>query len=288
MAFATPTAIAQTSPAQTAAAATTADAAYVPTLTFDVASIRESKPDSQAGFIVGGANSAHSSLLNYTNVNIEFLLEDAYGRDPHQISGLPDWGSGQSTLFNVQAKSDHSVDEKLARLDEKDARLEKQHMMQMLLAERFNLKVHWETKEGPVYDLVVSKGGSKLHAPGSMPPKAEELKWLGDSKEPDIHQQGDGRRGYELIGHECTVQSLVVWLSSLMGKNVVDKTGLTGKFDFSMQYDDNASDEKRAVDPTLWPLLTDAVPDQLGLKLQSAKGPIQFLVIDHIEKPSSN
>jgi uncharacterized protein (TIGR03435 family) len=286
MAFATPTAIAQTSPAQTAAAATTADAAYVPTLTFDVASIRESRPDTQADYIVGGANPPHSSLLNLSNVTVENLLEMAYGILPFQMSVLPDWN--RRTMFNVQAKSDHSVDEKLAKLDDKDALLEKQHMMQAMLAERFNLKVHWETRERPVYNLVVAKGGSKLHAAGSMPPTADELKAFGDRKMPEIHEQGDDPRGDDFIAHECSIQSLVELFSMMMRTNVVDNTGLTEKYDFRLQYNDRASDEKRADDPTLWPPLTDAVPYQLGLNLKSAKGPIQVLVIDHIEKPSPN
>lgn len=285
LSFVVPTAIAQTSPAPPAASATTADAAYVPTLTFDVASVREMPPSNSRTY--NGGFLPHSSQFRATE-DARILLQMAYGVDDFQESGRPDWAS--DTMFDVQAKSDHSVDEKLAKLDEKDVRLEQQHMMQVLLAERFNLKVHWETRERPVYDLVVAKGGSKLHAAGSMPPTADELKRLdgSDKKLPEYDHQGDGRLGYELIGHECAIQSLVRILSSLMGTNVVDKTGLTGKYDFLLQYHGRTPDDNKTDDPTLWPPLTDAVPDQLGLKLVSAKGPIQVLVIDHIEKPSAN
>jgi len=288
--FVVPTAIAQTSHAPTAAPATTADAAYVPTLTFDVASIRESRPDLQADFIVGGANPPHSGLLNLSNITVDNLLEMAYGILPFQMSVLPDWN--RRTMFNVQAKSDPSVDEKLTKLDDKDARLEKQHMLQALLAERFNLKIHWETRQGPVYDLVVAKSGPKLHAAGSMLPTADELKTFGDRKIPDLYQYQHGgeddRRGYEFIAHECSIQSLVELFSMMLGTNVVDETGLTGKYDFVLQYHGRTPDDINGDDPTLWPPLTDAVQDQLGLKLVPAKGPIQVLVIDHIEKPSAN
>jgi uncharacterized protein (TIGR03435 family) len=257
-------------------------AAYVPSLTFDVASVRESKPETT--FMVGGPNPAHSSLVRLSNYDVANLLIAAYGLDPAQLVGLPEWTRG--SYFNVEAKSDESVDERLAKLTDEQARLEKQHMFQVLLVERFQLKVHWETREGPIYELVVAKNGPKLHPGGSLPPTSEEIHNFGDRKIPALYQRGNGIKGYEYIGHSCSLQSIAGALAAQMGEPVIDKTGLTGTYDFILQYRGRGPDASD--DPTVWPPLLTAVPDQLGLKLQPAKGENQFLVIDHIERPSEN
>jgi uncharacterized protein (TIGR03435 family) len=260
--------------------------AYVPTMTFDVASIRETKPGPEMHF-VGGRFTPHTTDLKLGNVTLYWLLSIAYGVDDHQISGQPDW-TGRTT-FDVEAKSDAAADQRMATLDKEQEKLEQQHMMQALLAERFNLKVHWTTQEGNIYNLVLAKGGSKLRPAGSLPPSPEELKWLEDSKTPPpIHQQGDGRLGYEFFGHDCPIEDLVDMIGSMMGRDVVNHTGLTGKFDFHIQYHGNTPRDNRNEDPTVWPPLTDALEDQLGLKLEAGKGPVRLLVIDHVEMPSAN
>ena len=260
--------------------------AYVPTMTFDVASIHESRPGPEM-HLVGGSFAAHSGNLKLENVDLFWLLSIGYGVDYHQISGQPDWAA--RTTFNVQAKSDAAADEKMATLDNDQVKLEQQHMVQALLAERFNLKVHWSTQEGDIYNLVLTKGGSKLRPAGSMAPPPEELKWLGDSKTPPpIHQQGDGRRGYEFYGHDCPIDALTKMIGSMMNREVVNQTGLTGKFDFHIQYHGDTPRDNRNEDPTVWPPLTDALEDQLGLKLEPRKGMVRLLVVDHVELPSEN
>jgi uncharacterized protein (TIGR03435 family) len=269
-----------------AAAEKPSAAAYVPTMTFDVASIRETKPGPEMHF-VGGRFTPHTTDLKLENVTLYWLLSIAYGVDDHQISGQPDW-TGRTT-FNVEAKSDAAADQRMATLDKEQENLEQQHMMQALLAERFNLKVHWATQEGSIYNLVLAKSGSKLRPAGSMPPPPEELKWLGDSKTPPpIHQQGDGRLGYEFYGHDCPIEDLAHMIGSMMGRDVVNQTGLTGKFDFHIQYHGNTPRDNRNEEPTVWPPLTDALEDQLGLKLEAGKGPVRLLVVDHVEMPSAN
>lgn len=266
--------------------ATNSTATYVPSMTFDVASIRESKPDLAAGYSVFFVNPAHSSLMRLSNNDVPNLLAVAYGANRFQIVGLPDWVGHFGPLFNVEAKSDESVDERLAKLSDEQARLEKQHMFQVLLADRLHLKVHWETREGSIYELVAAKNGPKLHPGGSDPPTSEDLQFWGDKKIPPIYQRGNGVKGYEYIGHSCSLQSLAMVLTGQMGEPVIDKTGLTGTYDFVLQY--RGRGPEASDDPTVWPPLLTAVPDQLGLKLQPAKGEKQFLVIDHIEQPSAN
>lgn len=273
--------------AQQPAAKSATQAAYVPWMTFDIDSVRESKPDSDAGFTVSFVNPLHSSLLRLTNNDVPNLLAAAYGVDRSQLIGLPDWAGGHwGPFFTVEAKADESVDQQLAELSDDHALLEKQHMFQRLLADRFQLSVHWETREGPIYELIVAKNGPKLHSGGSMPASSEELHNWGDKKIPSLYQRGNGIKGYEYIGHQCALQSLAAALTAQMGEPVVDETGLAGTYDFVLQYRGRGPDAND--DPSVWPPLLTAVPDQLGLKMQPTKGEKQVLVIDHIERPSPN
>jgi uncharacterized protein (TIGR03435 family) len=160
-------------------------------------------------------------------------------------------------------------------------------MFQALLAERFQLKTHWETKEGDVYNLVVAKGGQKMGPQGSMPPSALELKNFGDHPVPVLYQRNDGR-GYDFLGHGCSMEDLVATLTGQFGRPVIDKTGLTGKFDFVLKYKGRWDRDRKADDMDPTPPMDRALVDELGLKVEAAKGPVKVLVIDQIEKPSEN
>jgi uncharacterized protein (TIGR03435 family) len=284
VAVAVPVALGQ-APAMGSTSSSAANASYVPFMTFDVASVRESKPDPN-GFMVAGGFAGRTSSLKFTNYSISNILIVAYGLSPHQIRGLPDW-AGRS-MYNVQAKADEAADERLATLSKEQVTLEQQHMLQVLLAERFLLKAHRATEEGLIYRLQIARGGSKLRATDSMAVSPEELAWLGERKPPAIHQQGDGRLGYEFFGHNCPLETLVETIGSEMGVEVVDKTGLSGNFDFHLRYNGRTPRGPENDDPALWPAMTDALPEQLGLKLESAKGAMPVFVIDHIERSSEN
>ena len=277
--------------AQAAAAASSpadANTSYVATLTFDVASIHESPPADS--FMVSARNPAHSSLLRLTNNRAIDLVGMAYGLHYYSIEGAPEWA--RWTLYMVEAKSDSAADEKLAQLSNEQARLEKQHMLQVLLAERFQLKTHWVTKEGQNYALVVAKNGPKLSA-DPKPLSAEEKAILGDRPAPPLSQYGDGRLGYQFIGHGCTMKRLADILTGQMQAPVLDQTGLTGVYDFTLKYKGSLppateSPDPGSQDPEAWPPLITALPEQLGLRLEPVKGTVEVLVIDHIEKPSAN
>jgi len=157
-------------------------------------------------------------------------------------------------------------------------------MMQEMLSDRFKLKVHLGTKQGTVYALQVAKQGPKLlNAGKGAAPTPEEMKIYADGKIPPLDSRGDGRLGYELIAHGCSMKELAESVSGLMHAPVVDKTGLTGTYDFTLQYHEG---DKEA--PNKWPPVPVALQEQLGLKLQTEKGPVPLLVIDYIEKPSAN
>lgn len=212
------------------------------------------------------------------------LLSVAYGIRWDQISGVPD----SRAMFNIQAKSDTVADERLAKLNKDQERLERQHMLQVLLADRFKLKVHWETREGPAYDLVLSKNGLKMQESKGEPPSAEEMKAWDGHPIPPLYQRGDSRVAFDYVAHGCSMSDISGMLAGQFGHPVVDKTGLTGKYDFILRYHGTLLSDRKADDLDPVQTLDTAIQDQLGLKLKPTKAPEEILVVDHIEKPSEN
>jgi uncharacterized protein (TIGR03435 family) len=255
-------------------------------MTFDVASVRENKKvELNAGYTMSGWFVPHGTTLRALNWQIENLISAAYRVDQSQIVGVPNWP--WPTVFVIEAKGDSEADAKLAALTEEQQWAEQQHMLQVLLEERFKLKTHWETKEGDVYNLVVAKGGPKLGAEGSMPPSADELKALGDHPVLPLIQKNDGQ-GADLIAHGCSMGQLVGMLTSQFGRPVIDKTGLMGNHDFVLKYKGRWDRDRNADDLDPMPPMDRALQEELGLKVEAAKGPVKVLVIDHIDKPSEN
>jgi len=263
-----------------------ANAPYVATMTFDVASVRENKNlDVNAGVAMSAHFVPNTTVLRVRNWDIENLISDACRVDRYQVVGVPHWP--WPTLFLIDARSDSEADAKMAALTEDQQRAEQQHMLQVLLEERFKLKTHWETKEGDAYRLVVAKGGPKLGAAGSMPPTGDELKFLGDRPVPALYQKNDGQ-GYDFVAHNCSMDQLVKMLTGQFGRPVSDTTGLTGKYDFVLKYKGRWDRDRAADDLDPVPPMDRALQEELGLKVETAKGPVQMLVIDHVEKPSEN
>lgn len=261
---------------------------YTPVMTFEVASIRQSKPDMDRGWVVGGGfepdNSGRFSLQNNNLMN---LLLWAYPVTSHQILGWDDLPRElRSALFNVGAKADAADDQRLATLPRKQVQLEHEHMMQELLADRFNLKVHWEVRDSTTYNLELVKRG-KLRSTGA-PPTAEEVKMFGDHGVPPVYQKGDSRYGFEYVAHGATVKDLAEMLTGQFGAPVNDQTGLSGKYDFDLRSYQTLDSDRQVDETNPWPPLETAIRDQLGLKLVRSHGPVKFLVIDHAEMPSPN
>ena len=270
--------------ASTTTSASSANAPYVATMTFDVASVRENKDgDMNAGVTMSGQFVPHTTILRVINWTVEYLTSYAYGVDFSQIVGAPKW----PTLYVIEAKSDSEADAKIATLTKEQQLAEQQHMLQALLTDRFKLKTHWESKEGDVYNLRVAKGGPKFGTEGSMPPSADELKTFGDRPIPPLHQKKDGE-GYDLIAHAYTMNEWAGILTGQFGRTVIDKTGLTGKYDFVLKYKGRWDRDRNVEDLDPMPPMDRALQEQLGLKVEAAKGPSKILVINHIEKPSEN
>jgi uncharacterized protein (TIGR03435 family) len=254
------------------AAATDPD--YVPTLTFDIASIRQTAGITDHALRAGVKNPPHASTVDITNFPIKRLIQLAYGFDT-PISGGPTWTT--DLYFNIQAKSDPETDEKLAKLTDNQAKLEKQHMLRVLLADRMKLKTHLETKESSVYALVLAKGGSKLQELKADPDQPKTIPGA------DVKGAG-GRQGLEFTVGNATSKSIAAILASQTETPVLDRTGLTGTYKFTLQIGTDWSTGA----PDAWPDIFTAVQEQLGLKLDPIKASIPVLVIDHIEMPSEN
>jgi uncharacterized protein (TIGR03435 family) len=268
-AFASAQAVAPSSPQ--------ADAPYVPTFTFDVASIRENQPSNSYTLTI--VNPPHASTFRVTSNTAMDLIVIAYGISRFQIYGAPEWI--RTARFDVQANSDTSVDEALKNLSNDQAKLEKKHMLQALLADRFNLKLHNETKILPSFALVALKGDPKVHQTKVDDTAPNETRMT------PLYQRGDGARGYEFIAEGATMHSLAQALEGQFQTPVLDKTGLAGKYDFTLQYHGTETDDSTD-DGKIWPPLRRAIQEQLGLKLEPTKAPVPVYVIDRIEKPSEN
>lgn len=196
------------------------------------------------------------------------LLFVAYSiRLSSSIPGMPRWGN--SAHFDIDAKADDATTEAMGKLSEKELSNQAQRMLRALLADRFQLKVHTETRERPVYSLVIAKSGFKLTPTSPSEKPSGNYSW------------GNG----EIEVRNGPIASLVFCLSEgIAGRNVIDKTGLTGNYDIDLKWTPDDQEGTSDAGPTLF----TALEEQLGFKLVPSKGPIDTFVIDHVEKPSEN
>jgi uncharacterized protein (TIGR03435 family) len=250
----------------------------LPTLTYDVASIRPHPPeDGSLSF-----SNSRGARFDITGVSMKNLLSEAYGVSLFQVSG-PAWIDSQR--FDVHARGDASTDAVLAALPACQASKVKKQMLRTLLVDRVKLSIHRVTKDAPGYNLVVAKGGPKLQESKPAPPA--------DPSGPPSRQHGAGmetsgtRLGTQLTAREYTMPMFASWLVLETKGPVADKTGLAAKYDIKLQWSDDDTRPPSSGDPP-YPTLNTALQEQLGLKLESVKIPQDTIVIDHIEQPSEN
>jgi uncharacterized protein (TIGR03435 family) len=241
-----------------------------PAPTFDVISIHLSPPSPDGHHHMW--NDVQDSQFRAANLSIRDLIQYAYNLPKSQILGGPPWL--ESAMYDIDAKSDPEQDARLKAMSSQDAAQQKQLMVQALLADRFGLGAHNETRELPIYNLILAKGG-----PTFQPSKA------------DGTTINTGRSGMHIAGGDDTVALLAQELAQSQGRVVVNKTGLSGRYDLTLRWTpDDAPPPllNGAPDPNAPPALFTAIQEQLGLKLESGKGPVNVLVIDKIEQPSPN
>ena len=211
-----------------------------------------------------------------TNVTLKLLITYAYGVSDHQISGGPSWLN--SERYDIVAKEpadDPSVARTMPMLHENPGVAKTMLMLQTLLSDRFQLRLLRETKELPGYALVVAKNGHKLH----------EGEGTGNGM-----RIGRGRITTQAISMDNFSKNL----GRLPGRPVVDRTALKGKFAFTLEWTPDPSQPTGLLGPSPAPVddsgpsIFTALQEQLGLKLEPQKGPVEILVIDHVEKPSEN
>lgn len=228
---------------------------------YEIVSIKPDMPGTR-----GGSMETLPNGFRDTNINLASIVREAYGiLRESQVVGMPGWA--ESERYDVEVRVEPDTAEAWKKLSEKERWNQEQPMLQALLADRCQLKVHGKTAEMPVYDLVIAKGGLKMKEAAS----GEERSVL----------MGEGT----LVAHAMGTDDLAITFSGTDGRLIVDKTGLSGKkFDFNLTW---VPDYRRPIDDN-GPSLFTTLQEQLGLKLVPSRGPVNMLVIDHMEKPSPN
>ncbi|MBV9341591.1 MAG: TIGR03435 family protein [Acidobacteria bacterium] len=214
-------------------------------------------------------------------VSPQTLIQLAYHVQDTQLVGAPEWLG--SAKYDIHARVDKTTADQLQKLPEDRRGAVGQQMLQGLLAEQFKLKVHQEARDLPVYELMVAEGGGELQK------KTDESRGF-------MHL-GMG----ELTSNGTPLELLATQLSMRLGRTVVDKTGLTGNYAYSLHWTPDADEQARmhrdapeliapqssASNSSSPPLLT-AIQEQLGLTLQAHIDRVQVLVIDHIEQATED
>jgi bla regulator protein BlaR1 len=223
------------------------------------------------------------------NTALQAVLQEAYGVQANQIVDAPEWL--KTTAYDIDLKAT-TPEPSAATVEQRMDR--NRLMLQALLADRFKLKVHHETKDLPTYSLVVAESGTKLQPATPRDTNNDGIKG------PDGRIEGTRRMMMQMGGTQATglaaqatpIADLAWLLSQQLGTPVVDKTGLTGSYAFNLQWSTGASQPAKDGDtaPDAIPAssvssLMDAIHEQLGLKLEPQQAPMDVLVIDHIERP---
>ncbi|HEY2018123.1 MAG TPA: TIGR03435 family protein [Bryobacteraceae bacterium] len=229
-------------------------------LTCEVASVKHSAPGGRGGVI---RQMPGGQTYVATGVPLRLLMTVAYTVTDRQISGGPSWVSTDTFDITAKAQRPGTSDEM-------------HRMLQTVLEDRFQLKVRRESRESPVWALTVDKGGPKL-------PEH-------DAHDLD-HPPFRGIRG-GIAGPNVSMNYFAFMLSRLLDRNVIDRTGLTANYDVNLLFTPDRPGPKNdgadAGSVPEGPDIFSALREQLGLKLESSKGPVEFLVIEHAEKPSGN
>ena len=245
-----------------------------PALTYEVVSIKPVKTSRQQG----GMRSTPDGLM-LMSVALSTVIAGAYGVRMDRISGVPAWL--RSDPYDLQAKMDDATLAAFQKLPEKEQRLERFRMLQPVLEDRLKLKVHRETKIVRTYDLVIAKGGFKLKEADPNNTYENGIKVPEGAPRAGMMQLQSGK----LRAQTITIARFAGQLGLLVDGPVADKTGLTGNYDFTLEW---APTTGSAASEDSGPSIFTAVQEQLGLKLEPTKGPVDALVIDHVEKPTEN
>lgn len=254
-------------------------------LSFEVISI---KPNNSRDRRTYGPRILPGGNVTATNITLWDLILGAYWIPNYLVSGAPDWT--KSERFDIEAKVAPNVIP--SGISDRTRNDYVRRMMQTMLAERFKVLVHRETKEMPVYELVIAKNGPKLT-------KAPDR----DCSDSKCHMWGPGNPMMQggFPGTSVDMDDLIDVMEKWLDHPAVNKTNIKGMFDIHLQFnprpnaapggqrDDVPTSERVAnADAASLPDIFTALQEQLGLKLESRKGQVETMVIDHVERPTTN
>jgi uncharacterized protein (TIGR03435 family) len=253
---------------------------------FEVATIKPAAPDARGRYFRPGPGGG----ISITNMPLKDMIEFAWSVQPFQVSGGPGWID--STPYDIVAKPETRASQS-----------ELPVMLQALLADRFQLRVRHEKKEMPIYALVLARKDGKL-GPDLVETKEGSCQQFDPTHPPPPPQPGAAPPrmcgqmmvspiALTVISH--TISDLTPLLSRLLGRTVVDETGLKGNFDINLAVTPDAFRAPSPQSPgdnsntdSAAPSVFTAFQERLGLKFESKKGPVEMIVIEKVEKPSEN
>ncbi|MGI4758583.1 MAG: TIGR03435 family protein [Janthinobacterium lividum] len=238
---------------------------------YDVSSVKPHDPTDQSMSWRSDTDGFRAS-----NVDLRNAISSAWDLRPDQVVGEPSWV--EETRWDIVGKSTELTSDELKKITPE----QQNHMMQQLLVERFHLKAHLETRTGPVFHLVPAKSGVKL-TPIAM--TAEEI---ANGKVSGTRLSVRGGQAVEMVGKNAPLSLLIKNLALNLHRTVLDNTGLPSNtsYDFSLRWARDVG-LGAATDTDALPLPA-ALEDQLGLHVEAARGPVQKLVVDHVDRPAAN
>jgi uncharacterized protein (TIGR03435 family) len=253
---------------------------------FDVVSVR---PSQQGEGFKGGSTTV--AAYRRERIPLSEVLSYAFGMAYEQeLVNAPSWVTSEP--FDIQARLNDDQIAALGKLSRDDREEQMRLMMQSMLAERFHLTYHFETRQLPLYQLEVAKGGLKCPADPDAPQAIPDLsrprfRWSA-APSPPPPPRGEAAPAPQPLMHMRTrgwpwwlLVTMISHQPELEGRPVVDRTGIDGAYDCQLTWSHGGGDEPGDY-------LFTALQKQLGLKLQPAKGPVEVLVIDRVEKPTEN
>jgi uncharacterized protein (TIGR03435 family) len=269
---------------------------------FEVASIKSNTSGENRVSLLGSPG----GLFRATGVPFRMLMTYAYRVRDFQVIGGPSWMT--SDRWDIEARAADGAIPPGGVVPDPNRPDPMSLMVQSLLEDRFQLKFHRETKELPVYELTTAKGGSKLKLSEDQSPL--RLPERGAPSPPPLQRGAPMPRGSMRMGRGdleasgLPLANLINALSQQLGRTIVDKTGLQGLYDIKLQWTPDAPPPGAAVAPggpggvrgpneppppdPGGPTIFTAIQEQLGLRLESTKGPVEVLVIDSVERPAAN
>lgn len=254
-----------------------------PPLHFEVVSVRESMANPDGSYSMRDDSDPHKSYLDITNLSRLDLIKEAFDLRSFQVEGLTDlpWA-----IYTIHARSGEETDAALKAMTDEQGRQAKRQMLQEILVARFHLRYHFVTKEMPGYLLVADKQ-PRLRPSAVKPLPPGEPERRDDPSSPWITWHC-GRPGCSIDARGQTMEKLARMFVDYMQAPIVDRTNFPGLWDFSLQWWAPLMSASGTPNDDSYPQPEAAFVHQLGLKLERGKAPMQMLIVDHIEPPTSN